>query len=513
MNKKHWDIDISDFQPFASLTAASSEGKNNMVGFRKGDAELLAGMAKDEEAAGNVTGASKLMSIADRMQVIMDRSEAKLKKKLDLNAAQPNMKSGPENPIEAEAVQIKWWPYIHEGLITKGRGVWCTSTETGPKSARGSTAFNAGSFVSWKFRVDQLSGPLCVGLASLAVDLDKQWTDDEYFNEAVFVTQNGNLYNGPQLIWESGTTMKTGDILDLTLDGDMVYVSINGEQLPAALGPVTGFLRPSVQINNLNDGITLMNQEQRTNVMKDGINGAKFGTLTLERNKQKAAIFDEDASIINSLYSSDTDALLFFSEPSSDTTETDEPIDILSLSLPAIEKKKEVSAWEMVVADSGKVYYWNKKTNETSWIRPLDFVPDAGALLKEVDDKEAVKKIERINEDNPDLFFNNADGYQDSHKTIKLGNGKPKTGRLVYVDEATCIGCTNCATIARNTFYMHDEHGRARAFRQGADAGSLSSPLHPLEAGIRSFNARMSLIAVKCHFTAINFFGIPQMKL
>ena len=498
MNKKHWDIDISDFQPFASISAPSSEGKNNMVGFRKGDAELLAGMAKDEEAAGNVTGASKLMSIADRMQVIMDRSEAKLKKKLDLNA-QPSMKSGPENPLEAEAVERKWWPYIHEGLITKGRGVWCTSTESGPKSARGSTAFNAGSFVSWKFRVDQLSGPLCVGLASLAVDLDKQWTDDEYFNEAIFVTQNGNLYNGPQLIWESGTTMKTGDILDLTLDGDMVYVSINGEHLPAALGPVTGFLRPSVQINNLNDGITLMNQEQRTNVMQGGIDGAKFGTLTLERNKQKAIIFDEDASIIGSLYSSDTDTLLSFSEQSSDTTETDEPMDILSLSLPAIEKRKEPSPWEMVVADSGKVYYWNKKTNETSWIRPLDFVPDAGALLKEKDDKEAVKKIERINEDNPDLFFNNADGYQDSHKTIKLGkNGKPKTGRLVYVDEATCIGCTNCATIARNTFYMHDEHGRARAFRQGADAGSLSSPPHPLESGSTQ---------------GCDFFGIPQMKL
>jgi ferredoxin len=45
--------------------------------------------------------------------------------------------------------------------------------------------------------------------------------------------------------------------------------------------------------------------------------------------------------------------------------------------------------------------------------------------------------------------------------------------RIVYVDESNCIGCTNCATIARNTFYMNDEHGRARAFRQGADSEEI----------------------------------------
>jgi ferredoxin len=29
-----------------------------------------------------------------------------------------------------------------------------------------------------------------------------------------------------------------------------------------------------------------------------------------------------------------------------------------------------------------------------------------------------------------------------------------------------CIGCTNCAMIARNVFQMDEEHGRARAFNQ-----------------------------------------------
>lgn len=31
------------------------------------------------------------------------------------------------------------------------------------------------------------------------------------------------------------------------------------------------------------------------------------------------------------------------------------------------------------------------------------------------------------------------------------------------------IGCTNCATTAQSTFFMHDEHGRARVFEQWGD--------------------------------------------
>ncbi|MCM1982772.1 ferredoxin [Lyngbya confervoides] len=41
--------------------------------------------------------------------------------------------------------------------------------------------------------------------------------------------------------------------------------------------------------------------------------------------------------------------------------------------------------------------------------------------------------------------------------------------RGVYVDEPTCIGCQNCAHVARNTFYIEDRNGRARVFRQDGD--------------------------------------------
>ncbi|KPQ35014.1 MAG: ferredoxin Fer [Phormidesmis priestleyi Ana] len=43
----------------------------------------------------------------------------------------------------------------------------------------------------------------------------------------------------------------------------------------------------------------------------------------------------------------------------------------------------------------------------------------------------------------------------------------------VYVDELTCIGCTHCAHVARNTFYIEPDYGRARVIRQGGDSQAL----------------------------------------
>jgi ferredoxin len=45
--------------------------------------------------------------------------------------------------------------------------------------------------------------------------------------------------------------------------------------------------------------------------------------------------------------------------------------------------------------------------------------------------------------------------------------------RGVYVDEVTCIGCTHCAHVARNTFYIEPDYGRARVVRQDGDPEDL----------------------------------------
>jgi len=59
----------------------------------------------------------------------------------------------------------------------------------------------------------------------------------------------------------------------------------------------------------------------------------------------------------------------------------------------------------------------------------------------------------------------------ESHATVDKDpeSGEAIRQQMVYVDEHSCIGCTNCATIADSTFFMEDEHGRARVFAQWGD--------------------------------------------
>ncbi len=53
----------------------------------------------------------------------------------------------------------------------------------------------------------------------------------------------------------------------------------------------------------------------------------------------------------------------------------------------------------------------------------------------------------------------------------ELGGSWRQNG--VYVDELRCIGCTHCAHVARNTFYIEPEYGRARVIRQESDSDEL----------------------------------------
>ena len=53
----------------------------------------------------------------------------------------------------------------------------------------------------------------------------------------------------------------------------------------------------------------------------------------------------------------------------------------------------------------------------------------------------------------------------------ELGGQFRQTG--VYVDELVCIGCTHCAHVARNTFYIEPDYGRARVIRQDGDSDAL----------------------------------------
>jgi len=59
----------------------------------------------------------------------------------------------------------------------------------------------------------------------------------------------------------------------------------------------------------------------------------------------------------------------------------------------------------------------------------------------------------------------------ESHKYVEIDEdtGESVRAQMVYVDEHSCIGCTNCACVAQSTFFMEDDNGRARVFQQWGD--------------------------------------------
>lgn len=62
-------------------------------------------------------------------------------------------------------------------------------------------------------------------------------------------------------------------------------------------------------------------------------------------------------------------------------------------------------------------------------------------------------------------------GIKCSHEFIDVDeDGMLPLDKFVYVEEVDCIGCTHCQQTAINTFFMEDEHGRARVFNQLGDA-------------------------------------------
>ena len=162
-----------------------------MVSFRKDDMQVFLKMAEEEESMGNTTGADMYRSIADKMQNIMSRSNARLMSSLDL---------------EENSDDVKRWPFLHYGLAAQGKTVWVTDgTSEALKSARGLNAYGPGGYVQWKLRIAELQGTMSVGLTSLKVDLDSSWRDPEHFNEAFYITHNGNLYNGGEVPGRRGS--------------------------------------------------------------------------------------------------------------------------------------------------------------------------------------------------------------------------------------------------------------------------------------------------------------------
>lgn len=83
------------------------------------------------------------------------------------------------------------------------------------------------------------------------------------------------------------------------------------------------------------------------------------------------------------------------------------------------------------------------------------------------DEATGMKEYRKLTYVDPDEDLKKVESHTQVEKDPETG--EPIRQQMVYVDEHTCIGCTNCAMIAQSTFFMQEDHGRARVFRQWGD--------------------------------------------
>jgi ferredoxin len=113
----------------------------------------------------------------------------------------------------------------------------------------------------------------------------------------------------------------------------------------------------------------------------------------------------------------------------------------------------------------------------------------------------------------------------ESHTRVEVDEetGEPLRSQMVYVDEHTCIGCTNCATIAQSTFFMNSEHGRARVYEQWGDDDETiqiaidTCPvncIHYVSRDITVFNLNFTMLFLTSFCTYLSIaFQVPYEEL
>jgi ferredoxin len=152
--------------------------------------------------------------------------------------------------------------------------------------------------------------------------------------------------------------------------------------------------------------------------------------------------------------------------------------EIVATKSPVPTDEEAADAWLDTLASlsAQEVEFNLKEADRADKVRQMEewgFTPEtiSNTLDVAVDDK--------LEQDVEGMKLYRQESYEDdidlttveSHSRVEKDpeTGEPIRSQMVYVDEHTCIGCTNCAMIAQSTFFMHDEHGRARVFDQWGD--------------------------------------------
>jgi ferredoxin len=147
------------------------------------------------------------------------------------------------------------------------------------------------------------------------------------------------------------------------------------------------------------------------------------------------------------------------------------------------DEDEEAEAWLDTLASlSAEEVEFNMKENDRAdqvrqmqeWgfedqtiINTLDVAIDDSLEKDEVSDSMQAYRVQQRDQQDYDTDWKKVE----SHTKVQVDEetGEPVRQQMVYVDEHTCIGCTNCAMVAQSTFFMDEEHGRARVFNQWGD--------------------------------------------
>jgi ferredoxin len=147
------------------------------------------------------------------------------------------------------------------------------------------------------------------------------------------------------------------------------------------------------------------------------------------------------------------------------------------------EEQDDSEAWlDALAAISAEEIEFSQKENERAdKVRQMqewgfDDETVKSAFGVEVDDsRETEDEVSGMKEYREELY--DYDDEEDdwnlveSHTRVERDpdSGEAIRQQMVYVDEHACVGCYSCANVAQSTFFMEDEHGRARVFEQWGD--------------------------------------------
>ena len=197
-----------------------------------------------------------------------------------------------------------------------------------------------------------------------------------------------------------------------------------------------------------------------------------------ENGEGNDAYLADDAASISDELEAEALMSLLQSEPEVRFIEGDELADALRQSSRV--SGKQLTDPQLAVVDPLAAAAVRETTQDISVIERRDDEEKAVSTAEtqaEAKDQIEVQAFVDVAESGEAKVLNDARlGVVDSHELVELdAQGEPYEERFVFVDEHNCIGCTMCAGVAPATFFMEEEHGRARVFQQQGDANSVVS--------------------------------------